>query len=331
MDARIWVLHSLFLHSKSLKSAVYFTRMARPKVKCSGAARGCRCPAHAGEAAAVRGCDNVPPQSPPATLGPSVPSEAAAHPVPGRGAGSGPRTGVAGAHEVQPVSPTCPPPHTGVVGGRACRCRGEPGGRWRLHCIGEHDFWGSERRRRRRRGRGQQDGQSIHPPPAQDPPAPPGQGSPSPPAPRGGGGQASRHLREDVRRGVQVDLLVPERVNLCLTVTPSPRAGDTPPAPGGVSSRDHTGPQTLAPCLSPLPLRPGSHPCPTPTSHGGWALNSQSSAKLPEEISSNSPALAWPLLLFTDTRSCFGRKKSSWQKRCGPRWTPRPARRRSEP
>lgn len=110
MDARIWVLHSLFLHSKSLKSAVYFTRMARPKVKCSGAARGCRCPAHAGEAAAGRGCDNVPPQSPPATLGPSVPSEAAAHPVPGRGAGSGPCTGVAGAHEVQPVSPTCPPP-----------------------------------------------------------------------------------------------------------------------------------------------------------------------------------------------------------------------------
>lgn len=110
MDARIWVLHSLFLHSKSLKSAVYFTRMARPKVKCSGATRGCRCPAHAGEAAAGRGCDNVPPQSPPATLGPSVPSEAAAHPVPGRGAGSGPRTGVAGAHEVQPVSPTCPPP-----------------------------------------------------------------------------------------------------------------------------------------------------------------------------------------------------------------------------
>lgn len=54
MDARIWVLHSLFLHSKSLKSAVYFTRMARPKVKCSGAARGCRCPAHAGEAAAGR-------------------------------------------------------------------------------------------------------------------------------------------------------------------------------------------------------------------------------------------------------------------------------------
>lgn len=34
---------------------------------------------------------------------------------------------------------------------------------------------------------------------------------------------------------------------------------------------------------------------------------------------------------FKDTRSCCGRKKSSWQKRCVHRWIPRPARQRSEP
>lgn len=69
--------------------------------------------------------------------------------------------------------------------------------------------------------------------------------------------------------GVQVDLLVPEWGNLSVLnshTLPSCWVLKCASCPcGGVFRSDHTGPQTVAACLSPLPLRPGSQPRPSPT------------------------------------------------------------------
>lgn len=78
---------------------------------------------------------------------------------------------------------------------------------------------------------------------------------------------------------------------------------------------------------------PLSPECQSP--HCGFSILSESFAhELTEASERNllnfSSSYTWSPS-FKDTRSCFGRKKSNWQKRCVPQWILRPARQRSGP